>query len=134
MCNMKQYFPVNGLMLNSKKTQCIFIGNRQLLSRIPPDTLINCDDEHISPNTHVKNLDVSIERHMLFYVHISEVNKKVMGLLMFIRRISDSFDKPPRIIDIQTLVLSLMNHCICIWGSTNVKIQKLQNLAARVAI
>ena len=56
LCNMKQYFLQNGLMLNSKKTQCIFIGNRQLLSRIPPDIFINCDGEHISPNTHVKKI------------------------------------------------------------------------------
>ncbi len=129
---------MNGLMLNSKKTQCIFIGNRQLLSRIPRDTFINCDGEHISPNTYVKNLGVYIDRYMLFDVHISEVNKKVMGLLMFIRRISDNFDKPTRIIVVQTLVLSLMNYCICIWGSTNVtllhRIQKLQNFAAKVAI
>ncbi len=79
LCNMKQYFLLNGLMLNSKKTQCIFIGNRQQLSLIPPDTFINCDGEHIYPSTHVKNLGVYIDRYMLFDVHISEVNKKSDG-------------------------------------------------------
>ncbi len=54
--NMKRYFLLNGLMLNSKKTQCIFIGNWQQLSHIPPDTFINCDGEHLYPRTHVKNL------------------------------------------------------------------------------
>ena len=133
LCNMKQYFLLNGLMLNSKKTQCIFIGNRQFLSRIPPDTFLNCDGEHISPKAHVKNLGVYVDRYMLFDVHISELNKKIMGLLMFIRQISDNFDKPTRIIVVQTLVLSLMNYCISIWGSTNVtllhRVQKLQSFA-----
>ncbi len=136
--NMKQYFLLNGLMLNSKKTQCIFIGNRQQLSHIPHDTFINCDGEHIYPSTVVKNLGVHIDRYMLFDVHISEVNKKVMGILMFIRRISDNFDKSTRKIVVETLVLSIINYCICIWGSTNVtlihKIQKVQNFAAKVAI
>ncbi len=101
---MKQYFLLNGLMLNSKKTQCIFIGNRQQLSHIPSDTFINCDGEHIYPSTHVKNLGVYIDRYMLFYVLISEINKEVMGLLMFIRRISDNYDKSTRKIVVQTLV------------------------------
>ncbi len=74
--NMKQYFLLNGLMLNSKKTRCILIGNRQQLSYIPLDTFINCDSEHIYPSTHVKNLCVFIDRYMLFDVHISEVSKK----------------------------------------------------------
>lgn len=34
----RRYFLKNGLMINSSKTQCIFIGNRQLLSNIPPNT------------------------------------------------------------------------------------------------
>ena len=55
---IKLYFITNGLLLNPKKTQCIFIGNRQLLSRIPPETFINCDGVHIHPSTHVKNLGV----------------------------------------------------------------------------
>ncbi len=110
LCNMKQYFLLNGFMLNSKKTQCIFIGNRQQLSHIPPDTFINCDGEHIFLSTLVKNLGVYIDRYMLFDVHISEVNKKVMGILMFIRRISDNFDKSTRKIVVQTLVLSMINY------------------------
>ncbi len=41
LCNIKQYFLRNDLMLNSKKTQCMFIGNTQPLSRIPQNTFIN---------------------------------------------------------------------------------------------
>ena len=71
--NIKQYFLRNGLMLNPKKTQCIFIGNRQLLSRISPNTFINCDGNRIYPSTHVKNLGVYFDRYMLFDVHITEL-------------------------------------------------------------
>ena len=136
--NVKQYFFRNGLMLNSKKTQCIIIGNRQILSHIPPNTVIDCDGDIIYPSTHVKNLGVYIDRYMLFDVHINELTKKVMGTLMFISRISHNFDKSTRIIVVQSLVLSLIYYCIEIWGSTNETLlcnaQKLQNFAAKVAI
>ena len=135
---IKQYFLNNGLMLNSKKTQCIFIGTRQILSQIPLNTMIDCDGDIIYPSTHVKNLGVYIDKYMLFDVHINELTKKVMGTLMFINRVSQYFDKSTRTIVVQSLVLSLINYCIKIWGSTNDSlmnnVQKLQNFAAKVAV
>ncbi len=60
-----------------------------------------------------------------------------MGILMYISRISDKLHNQNKIIIIETLVLSLINYCIKIWGTTNDKhmsiVQKLQNFAARVA-
>ncbi len=47
-------------------------------------------------------------------------------------------NRPSRIILVQTLVLSIINYCLRIWGTTNITIindvQKLQNFTARVAI
>ena len=134
--NIELYFQTNGLLLNNKKTQCIFIGNRQLLALVPSDISINCNGVHIYPTTHVKNLGVYFDKHMLFDVHIAELNTKIMGTLMFINKVSENFDKPTRKIIVQSLVLSLINYCICIWGSTNKTlihiVQKLQNFAAKV--
>ncbi len=64
----------------------------------------------------VKKLGVYIDRYMLFDVHINEVNKKVMGILIYISRISDKLDTHNRIIIIHTLVLSQIDYCIKIWG------------------
>ena len=58
---IKLYFLTNEL------PQCIFIGNKKLLSRIPPETFINYDGVHIYPSTYVK--------HLFFDVHITELNK-----------------------------------------------------------
>ncbi len=98
MRKIKLYLITNGLLLNPKKTQCIFIGNRQLLSPIPPETFINYDGVHIHPSTHVKNLGIYFDKYMLFDVHIDELNKKVMGVLMFLNRVSEHFDETTRII------------------------------------
>ncbi len=56
---------------------------------------------------------------------------------MFINPISDKLNRPSRIIAVQSLVLSIINHCISICGATNLTIiydaQKLLNFAAKVA-
>ena len=138
LAQCRMYYLRNGLMFNSCKTQCIFIGNRQLLCHIPPNTTVNFNGNIIYPSKHVKNLGVYFDRHMLFDEHISELNKKVMGILMFASRISDKLDKKSRVMVIQAIVLSLTNYCIKIWGTTNDtllhNVQKLQNFAVRIAI
>ena len=134
----RQYFLCNGLMVNPNKTQCIFIGNRQLLARIPEDAVVRFGNTSIQPSTHVKNLGLHMDKYLLFDVHINEISKKVIGLLIYLNRISMNFDKASRKIVVQTLVLSHINYCIRIWGTTNTtllqKVQKLQNFAARVAV
>ncbi len=51
-------------------------------------------------------------------------------------RLSENIDKPTSKIIVQSLVLSFINYCICILGSTNKTliqaVQKLQNFAAKV--
>ncbi len=129
---------MNGLMLNSKETQCIFIGSRQILAHVPSDTVIKVDGEFIIPSNNVKKkIGFHIDRFMLFDKHIDQVTKKVIGTLMFLGRVSANLDKPSRIVVVQALVLSIMNFCIRIWGTTNQtiinKVQKVQNYAAKVA-
>ncbi len=85
----KKYFSSNGLMLDSNKTQCIFIGTRPLIRRLPPNTKIKCDNTSITPCTDVKNLDVIMDCHLNFDMLIHEMYKKVMkvmGHLIFLNR------------------------------------------------
>ncbi len=123
-------------MLNSNKTQCIFIGTKQLLSYIPSDIVFKIDRDTIIPSSHVKNIGLYIDRFMLFD-NVNELSKKIVGTLMFINRISDKLDRLSRIIAVQSLVLSIINYCISIWGSANLTIindaQKVLNFAAKVA-
>ncbi len=76
--------------------------------------------------------------YMTVDVHVSELNKKVVGTLMHIYRISLNFERRTRTIVVQSLVLSLVNYCIRIWDTTNApllnNVQKLQNFAAKVAM
>ncbi len=80
--------------------------------------MINCDYDIIGPSAHVKKLGVYFDRYMFFDIHIFELNKKIVGML-FINRISENVDKRIRVIVVKFLILSLINHCVSIWGSTN---------------
>ncbi len=100
---IKQNFLTNGLILNSRKTQCIFIGNRQLLAHVPPNTVIQIDGDTITSSNHVKNLGMYMDRFMLFDKHTDEISKKVIGILMFLSRISGNLDKSSRILVVQSV-------------------------------
>ena len=134
----KDYFLKNGLLLNEKKTQFIIIGSRQYVSEIGDDVSINFNGNIIEPMKTVKNLGVYFDRHMSFESHIDEIYKKVMGTLIYLNRIKDSFETSTRKIVVQSLALSFVNYCLKIWGAASDtqlhRVQKLINFAARVAI
>ncbi len=75
-------------MINATKTQCIFTGSRKLCSRIPEDVVVNYDGTSISSSTHVMNLGLYMDRYMSFEAHVHEISKRVMGMLIYINRIS----------------------------------------------
>ncbi len=104
-------------MLNSNKTQCIFIGNKQLLSHAPPNIVIEIDGEVITLSSYVKKLGMYMEWFVLFDKHINEVTQKVTGAVKLLSRVSAAPDKSTRIIVVKLLILSIINYCIRIWGS-----------------
>ncbi len=68
---VRTYLIRQGLMMNVNKTQCIFIGTRQLLSKIPTNVKIEIQDDIIEPVTNVKNLGIFFDRYMTFDKHIN---------------------------------------------------------------
>ncbi len=80
-------------MLNSNQIQCILIGNEQILSHVPPNTVIKIYEEVISPSSHVKNLGMYMDRFMLFDKHKNKVTQKVTGTLMSLSRVRATLDK-----------------------------------------
>ena len=133
----KDFFDQNGLLVNSKKTQLIFIGSYQNIAKLPQNIQVRFDDNLITPSNLVKNLGVYMDCYMTFEKHVDEMSKKSMGTMMYINRIKHNFDKETRILVVQALALSMLNYCSTIWGSANItqikRIQKLQNFAAKIA-
>lgn len=68
---------------------------------------------------------------MSFEKYIDGLHRKIMGTLIFLNHIKDKIDNDTRVLVVQSLPLR-------IWSSTSKtqiqRIQKLQNLAAKIAI
>ena len=132
----KNYFTRNGLLINTGKTQCIFIGTRQNISRIPDGITIRVGEDIIVPSKQVKNLGLNFDCYMTFDTHINEICKKVIGTLLYINKIKHNFNKETRGVIVEALALSHSNYCCKIWGASSKhhlnRIQKLLNFAAKV--
>ncbi len=61
LTKIKHYFNKNGLLLNSLKTQCIFIGSRALMPKIPGNTTISAGEVSIHPSKSVRNLGLHFD-------------------------------------------------------------------------
>ncbi len=110
----KKYFNANGLMLNTAKTQCMFIGCRGLISQIPPVTCLRVDGTSIVPSKSMKNFGVYLDSQMTFDVHITNLSKTVFSTILYINRIKVNLIRSARITVIQSLVLSIINYAISI--------------------
>ena len=133
----KTYFQVNALNINESITQCLIVGSRQLVSLVASDFEIEFGNIDIKPCS-VKNLGIHMDQYMIYDIHVSHISRKVNGILLFLNRIKERFDKATRILVVQSLARSIVNYCIKVWGITTQqqidKVQKLENFAAKFAV
>ena len=112
----KEYFRRNGLAVNEKKTQCIIIGSRQMISLIHDNVKINFGESTITPALSVKNLGVYMDRYILYDIHITNICRKANGILLYLNRIQDHLDRDTRTVIVQSLALRMINYCSRVWG------------------
>ena len=78
-----------------------------------------------------------MDQFMLYDHHINFIIKKANGVLLFLNRIQDNFDRTYRMIVIQSLALSIINYFHKVWGMTTreqlERVQKIENFAAKIA-
>ncbi len=83
----------------------------------------------------VKNLGIYMDSYLSFDVHTRELCKKAMGVLLYINRIKEKFDKSTRQTIVQTLALSLVSYGNIVWGTTiktNIlKVQKIKKICSK---
>ncbi len=127
LTKIKHYFNKNVLLWNSMKIQCIFIGCRALISKIPANTTTCAVEASILPSRRVKNLGLHFDNYMSFDVHVTKMSDKVPGTLMHINCIK-YLSKEARLIAIETLALSHINYGITIWSTANItQLKRVKN-------
>ena len=79
-----------------------------------------------------------MDNNMTFKTHIDELHRKVTGTLLYLNRVNGRFDSHCRLIAVQSLVLSILNYGLRVWGVASKtqmhRVQKLQNFAGKVAV
>ncbi len=66
LSRLKLYFHINGLLLNTSETQCMFIGSREHIAQIPRNTHIHVGNSTIVPTSSMKNLGVWFDNCLQF--------------------------------------------------------------------
>ena len=68
---------------------------------------------------------------MTFKFHVDEIQRKAFGTLIYLNRVWERFELECRIMVVHSLVLSVLNYCLSVWGSTNktqmTRVKKIQN-------
>ena len=129
------WFSVNSLKINAKKTQIMLLGTRQMLHGIPTLRL-KVGDTIVSESREVKNLGVHMDRHLTYETHIDQLTSKCTGFLICLIHAKHTI--PSRVLKllVQALVISSVRYCISIYGTCGTtqlnRIQKIINFCARV--
>ena len=55
---------------------------------------------------------------MTFKFQIDELQRKVNGTLIYLNRVWETFEPECRVMVVQSLILSILNYCLSVWGST----------------
>ena len=132
-------FTANKLTLNTSKTEFMLIGSRQRLSTFDSSPSLEIDGAPINQVTLTKSLGVYIDQNLSSWnVHVDNLCKKIAAGVGVLKRSKAfvPFDT------LQTMYTSLVHphfdYCSEIWGCCNkplsIKLQKLQNRAARIVL
>ena len=85
---------IRTLHLNSiRKTKLLFLGTRQMLSRLPEDPRVVFLGTTLKPTDSAKDLGVFLDPHLTYDRHISCVVSSCFAKLCQINRVKRSFDK-----------------------------------------
>nr|XP_058960856.1 uncharacterized protein LOC131787797 [Pocillopora verrucosa] len=83
----------NHLLVNPDKTKLLFLGTRQMLSRLPEDPEVVFLGKTLKPTDSAKDLGVFLDPHLTYDHHISCVISSRFAKLCQINRVKRSFDQ-----------------------------------------
>lgn len=81
---------------------------------------------------------IPFDQNMTFDSHVKNISPWIFNIILYVNWIRNNYSKSARITVMLSLVLSIINYGIKVWGAANEthvqQIQKLQNFAAKVAL
>ena len=134
--SVAQWCCENHVLINPDKTKLLFLGTRQMLSRLPEDPGVVFLGKTLKPIDSAENLGVFLDPHLTYDHHISCVVSSCIAKRCQINRVKRSFDKETLELLITSLVLNKMLYCSSVWSNTTLqninKLQSIQNFASKI--
>lgn len=127
----------NGLSLNASKTKAILLGSTQNLMRINLDSLPNIviNGSIIPLTSTVKNLGIHISSDLTWNAHVSQVSRRVHGVLHKLRFKGDLLPLSIRKILVNSLVLPHFDYACLVYNDLtdylDTKLNRLLNTCIR---
>ena len=125
----------NRLKLNASKTEFIWIGTRQQLSKVEEEALMVCG-QSVTPTVKVRDLGVFIDGELTMEAHVSNTVRGCMYQLRQLRSVKRSLTLDSRRALATAFVASRIDYCNgVLYGVAKGEIQRLQmvlNAAARL--
>ena len=135
LSSIYQWFCANGMKVNAAKTQMVVFGTPAMLRNMPPVVIRFCDSA--IPDSHVvRNLGITMDRHLNYQSHIDSITKKCIGTLIALNHARHVIPKSALKTIVQCLVMSIVRYCVSLYGTCGElqmrRVQKILNFCARV--
>ena len=130
-----QWFCHNGMKLNAAKTKMLVMGTPAMLRGLAPVSVHLCATT-ITESRTVRNLGVTMDRHMSFEPHVDSVTQKCTGMLIALMHARHVVPRSTLKCIVQSLVISVLRYCLSVYGSCGEtqlrRLQRALNFCARV--
>lgn len=129
------WFCANDMKVNASKSQLIVLGTRQMLRDVPPVS-VRFAGTTVMESESVKNLGVTMDKHLTFQKHVTRVVSKCTGSLLALNHVKHVLPVQTVKPIVTSLVVSTLRYCLSIYGTCGVterrRLQKVLNFCARV--
>ena len=137
LCKVYNWLVRNKLSLNVKKTELIILGSNQRLSQINDDDVnVNINDVKLNRVELCKHLGVLIDENLSWNNHVQHIVKNANSSLYMFKKAKPFIPSHSLKMLYNGILAPHFDYCDTVWGTcnetTNQKLQKLQNRAAKV--
>ena len=130
-----KWFCSHHMKVNTQKTQMLVLGTPAMLRSLQPVQIRFCG-AIVHESRVVKNLGVTMDRHLSYQPHIDKLTQKCNGVLIALSHAKNTMPRSVIKPIVQALAVSIVRYCISIYGSCTEtqlhRVQKVLNFCARV--
>ena len=135
LSEVKNWFFSNSLKMNPDKTYFILLGSKTSIKKAA-NFHINLSGTKISPRSAVKVLGVTLDQHLSWESHISNVVQRCNAIIASLYKVRHFLTKDVLELLVQLHIFPHIRYCLSVWGGATQahlhRVQKCINFAARL--